>query len=243
MNNGAEFGMAEVKNLTPVDDAWHVVTTDGDHRAKTVIVAAGSRPRELSALGVERLEGRSVGHCASCDGPLHRGHVVAVVGGGDSAISEALTLTEHVEQVLIFHRRNEFTAQQTYLQRAQDHPKIDLQPCTVVEEVMGDRVVSGICVRDMVSGDVRDVAVAALFVYIGFEPNTTFLRDVLALDADGRIPTDIWMRTARPGLFAAGDIRRDSAAQAVAAAGDGVTAAIGANRYIYDGVWPSGLGP
>jgi thioredoxin reductase (NADPH) len=237
MNNGAEFGMAEVQTLTPEeDDTWLVGTTDGEYRARAVIVAAGSHARALGVPGEDRLQGRGVGHCASCDGPLHRGRVVGVVGGGDSAMTEALTLAEHVEQVLIFHRRNGFTAQKTYLQRAREHPKIAFRPSTVVEEVMGDEAVSGVRVRDMASDEASEVAVSGLFVYIGSEPNTSFLREVLPLDESGRIPTDIWMRTARPGLFAAGDIRRDSAAQAITAAGDGATAAIAAHRYIDDGI-------
>jgi thioredoxin reductase (NADPH) len=238
MNNGAEFGMAEVQSLKSIDDVWLVVTSDGEHRAKAVIVAAGSHPRALGVPGEDRLQGRGVGHCASCDGPMHRGHVVGVVGGGDSAISEALTLAEHVEQVLIFHRRDVFTAQRTYLQRARDHPKIDFHTGAVVEEVMGDDAVSGVRVCDVASGAVSEVALSGLFVYIGSEPNTAFLSDVLPLDEGGHIPTDIWMRTERPGLFAAGDIRRDSAAQAVTAAGDGATAAIAAHRSLIDRGWP-----
>lgn len=241
MNNGVEFGMAEVQSLMHQDKIWLVGTADGEYQARAVIVAAGSHARALDVPGEDRLQGRGVGHCASCDGPMHRGHVVGVVGGGDSAISEALTLAEHVEEVLIFHRRDVFTAQQTYLQRAQEHPKISFRPGTIVEEVVGDEAVGGVRVREVASGEASEVAVSGLFVYIGAEPNTTFLQDVLPVDENGRIPTDIWMRSERPGLFAAGDIRSDSAAQAVTAAGDGATAAIAAHRYIDDGVWPNSL--
>lgn len=242
MNNGAEFAMAEVEALTPLDNAWRVATTDGEHRARAVIVAAGSHARMLGVPGEDRLQGKGISHCASCDGPLHRGNVVGVVGGGDSALSEALTLAEHVEQVLVFHRRDVFTAQQTYLQRAREHPKIAFRPNTVVEEVIGDDVVGGARARDVVSGEVGDVPLSGLFVYIGSEPNTAMLKDVPRLGEAGRIPTDVWMRTAQPGLFAAGDVRRDSAAQAVTAAGDGATAAIAAHRYLNDGTWPDGAG-
>lgn len=239
MNNGVEFGMTEVQSVTPEDGAWLVATSDGEHRARAVIVAAGSHARVLGVPGEDRLQGRGVGHCASCDGPMHRGHVVGVVGGGDSAMTEALTLAEHVEQVLMFHRRDVFTAQQTYLQRAREHPKIAFRPDTVVEEVIGDEAVSGVRVREVASGETSEVALAGLFVYIGSEPNTRWLGDVLPLDESGHIPTDIWMRTAQPGLLAVGDVRRDAAGQAITAAGDGATAAIAAHRYLTDAAWPS----
>lgn len=238
MNNGAEFAMAEVQSLAPADTGWRVGTTEGEYRARAVIVAAGSHARALGVAGEERLQGRGISHCASCDGPLHRGNTVGVIGGGDSAISEALILTEYVERVLVFHRHSAFTAQQTYLQRAQEHPKIELRTNVIVQEITGADIVDGVRVQHVETGEEHTVAITSLFIYIGSEPNTAFLNGLAALDGDGRIITDIWMRTARPGLFAAGDIRRDSAAQAITAAGDGATAALAAHRYLQDGHWP-----
>lgn len=242
MQAGAEFGMAEAEALAYLDDTWIVTTSDGDRRAKTVIVATGSHPRVLGVPGEERLQNRGVMHCASCNGPLYRGKAVGIVGGGDSAISEALTLAEHVEQVLIIHRSEDFVAQQAYLQRAKEHPAIVFHTETVVDEVLGEDAVSGVRVHNTATGDSADIPLEGLFVYIGTEPNTGFLRDLLPLDADGRIPTDLWMRTDRPGLFAAGDVRSDSAAQAITSAGDGATAAIAAHRFLNGGMWPSGAG-
>lgn len=239
MNWGAEFAMAEAETLTSADNAWLVATSEGEHRARAVIVAAGSRERALGVPGEDAFQGKGVSHCASCDGPLHRGNVVGVVGGGDSAISEALVLAEHAERVIVFHRGDAFTAQQTYLQRAREHPKIKLRTDTTIEEIVGDGVVTAVRVRDAAGGASTDVPLAGLFVYVGSEPNTGFLRGVLPLGEDGRVPTDVWMRTSLPGLFAAGDVRQDSAAQAVTAAGDGATAAIAAHRYLDDGDWPS----
>ncbi|MCC6179134.1 MAG: FAD-dependent oxidoreductase [Chloroflexi bacterium] len=238
MNAGAEFSMAEVTALAPADNAWLVTTTDGEHRARAVIVAAGSHARALGVPGEEQFEGRGISHCASCDGPLYRDKTVGVVGGGDSAVSEALVLAEYVGQVLVLHRGETFRAQHTYLQRAQEHSKIALRTNAVVEEILGEDGVSGVRVHDVATGKTAQIDLACLFVYIGIEPNTGFLKDVLDLDEQGRIPTDIWMHTVRPGLFAAGDIRRDSAAQAITAAGDGATAAIAAHRYLEDGAWP-----
>ncbi|MBA3416736.1 MAG: FAD-dependent oxidoreductase, partial [Chloroflexia bacterium] len=172
MEAGAEFAMAEATALTFLDDAWLVATGDGDHRGRSVIVATGSHARRLGVPGEERLQGRGISHCASCSGPLHRGQVVGVVGGGDSAISEALTLAEHAEQVLVFHRRAVFVAQEVYLRRAREHPKIVFHPDTVVDEVIGDDVVAGVRVRNVASGEATEIPLAGLFVYIGTEPNT-----------------------------------------------------------------------
>jgi thioredoxin reductase (NADPH) len=237
MNNGADFAMAEVEALTEQDGGWLVQTTEGEHQARAVIVAAGSRARSLGVPGEDRFQGLGISHCASCDGPLHRENTVGVVGGGDSAISEALTLAEYVTKVVVFHRDDTFTAQATYLERAREHRKIELRTGVVIEEVTGDSVISGVQVRNAATGTVEQVDLSCLFIYVGIEPNTGFLGGVVPLDASGHIATDIWMRTSRPGLFAAGDIRADSAAQAITAAGDGATAAIAAHRFLTDGSW------
>jgi thioredoxin reductase (NADPH) len=241
MNHGAEFAMAEVQALTRVacpDEGggdlsgdWLVTTTDGEHRAGAVIVASGSHARALGVPGEERLLGRGVSHCASCDGPLFRGQTVGVVGGGDSALQEALTLAEHAGRVLIFHRGETFVAQKTYRQRVEDERKIEVCHHTEVLEILGDSEVTGVRVHDLAAAE-RTVDLGGLFVYVGLIPNSGFLVGLLPLDDEGRILTDLWMRTELPGLFAAGDIRRDSASQAITAAGDGATAAIAADRYL-----------
>jgi thioredoxin reductase (NADPH) len=155
-----------------------------------------------------------------------------VAGGGDSALMEALTLAEHVGRVLIFHRGEQLDAQQTYRQRVMDARKIEVCYGTEVREILGETEVTGVRVQERGSGAERTVELVGLFVYVGLEPSTAFLDGLLDLDAAGRIPTDIWMRTALPGLFAAGDVRSDSASQAITAAGDGATAAIAADRYL-----------
>ena len=236
MNHGAEFAMAEVQALARADSDpsgdWLVTTSDGQHRAGAVIVGAGSRARALGVPGEGRLVGKGVSHCASCDGPLFRGQTVGVAGGGDSALMEALTLAEHVGKVLVFHRGDTFRAQQTYRQRVQDERKIEVCWNTEVREILGEAEVTGVRVQDVSTGTERSVELSGLFVYVGLAPNSGFLDGLLALDEDGRVPTDIWMRTEQPGLFAAGDVRRDSASQAITAAGDGATAAIAADRYL-----------
>jgi thioredoxin reductase (NADPH) len=231
-DQGAEFQRAEVHNLQPDGRSWRVTTSEEMHRAKAVVVATGSALKELGVPGEARLLGRGVSHCASCDGPLYNGRTVGVVGGGDSALQEAVTLANYAERVFVFHRGESFSAQNTYRQRALDTSRIIPRYRTVIEEVIGEEVVCGVRVRDLRADEVTQIDLAGLFVYVGMKPNTAFLKDLLKLDDTGHVPTDGWMKTAYVGLFAAGDIRQDSAAQAISSAGDGATAAIAAYRYI-----------
>jgi thioredoxin reductase (NADPH) len=231
-DQGAEFQRAEVQSLEAQDRLWSVVTDEERHRAKAVIVATGSKVKNLDVPGEEKLMGRGVSHCASCDGPLYNGQVVGVVGGGDSALQEALTLSNYAERVLVFHEGESFSAQYAYHHRALNNSKIGPRYQTVVEEILGDEVVSAVRVRELASGKGANVELAGLFVYIGLQPNTAILRNLIDLSDSGRVPTDSWMKTARDGLYAVGDIRQDSASQAITSAGDGATAAIAAYRYI-----------
>jgi thioredoxin reductase (NADPH) len=229
---GAEFQRAEVQHLEATDRLWSVVTDEGPHGAKAVILAMGSVLKELNVPGEAKLLGRGVSHCASCDGPLYDGQVVGVVGDGDSALQEALALASYAKSVVIFNRQERFSGQLSYLQRALADPKIAPRYRTVVEEVLGDDVVNAVSVRNLATGEASQVDLAGLFVYIGMKPNTALLQNVVRLSDTGHVPTNGWMQTDRDGLYAAGDIRQDSVAQAIAAAGDGATAAIAAYRYI-----------
>jgi len=231
-NQGAEFERSEVERLEADGSFWRVVTSDDGHRAKAVIVATGSSLKNLGVPGEEKLMGRGVSHCASCDGPLYNGQTVGVVGGGDSALQEALTLANYAERVLIFHDGEKFSAQQTHVHRVTGNSKVTPHYRTVVEEILGNDVVTGVRVRDTKTIEVTQLDLSGVFVYVGMSPNTSLLRNLLRLSETGHVPTDAWMRTERPGLFAAGDIRQDSAAQAITSAGDGATAAIAAHRYI-----------
>ncbi|TMR05545.1 thioredoxin-disulfide reductase [Actinomadura soli] len=237
---GVEFVTSGLNALTPSDGAWTATTGDGEIRAGAVVVATGSALRELGVPGEAALRGHGVSDCATCDGPLHRGNTVAVVGGGDSALLEALELTNHVGKVLLLHRGESLGGQHTYAKRVLEHASIEVRHSTVVEEILGDTVVSGVRVKDTGTGETAEEKVTGVFVYVGLRPRTDVLRDLLALDDDGRVPTDVAMRTVLPGLFAAGDIRTESAAQAVTAAGDGATAALAAHRYLADPgrTWP-----
>jgi thioredoxin reductase (NADPH) len=148
--------------------------------------------------------GRGVSHCASCDGPLYNGQTVGVVGGGDSALQEALTLANYAERVLLFHDGEKFSAQQTYQQRVLGNNKIMPRYRATVEEILGDDVVASVRLRDLTSGESSNVDLAGLFIYVGFLPNTELLKDLLPLSDTGHVLTDNWMKTVRDGLYAAG---------------------------------------
>jgi thioredoxin reductase (NADPH) len=237
---GADVRMAELSAMAPADDGWSLTTAEGDVHARAVILATGARLKTLGVDGEERLQGRGVSHCASCDAPLMRDRTVGVVGGGDSAMQEALTLAESVADVIVLHRGDALSAQAAYRTPALEHPKITVRYGTTVEAIVGDDTVTGVRTRDAASGEEGDLELGGVFVYVGLQPNTELLADHLELDDDARVPTDATMRTELPGLFAAGILRRGSLGQAVISAGEGAAAAKAADRYLSDGAWAQG---
>jgi thioredoxin reductase (NADPH) len=234
---GAQVRMQELAGLEPGDDGWRATTDDGELHARAVIFATGARLKHLQVPGEERLQGRGVSHCASCDAPLLRDKVVGVVGGGDSALQEALTLADSVAEVIVLHRGDSLDAQATYQRRAEEHPKITVRYRTVVEEILGDDKVAGVRARDLASDSAEEHELAGVFVYIGLQPNTEVLQDRLELDPEQRVVTDAAMRTELPGLLAAGIVRQGSLGQAAISAGDGANAGKSADRYLTTGEW------
>ena len=234
MDAGGAFAMSEARRLEPRGDDWSLVTDDGDIGAAAVIVATGSRFRKLGVPREEEFEGRGLSTCASCDGPLYRERLVAVCGDGDSALLETLELVGHGVRVVLLHPGEALAGQETYRRRVQDSGQVELRHQTILEEILGDGEVEGIRVRDVGTGGSSTHPVAAVFANVGRVPNTSMLEGVVALDEHGHVRTDIWMRTERAGLFAAGDVRADAAGQAISAAGDGATAAVAAHRYLAD---------
>ena len=239
MNAGAEFIMAQASGVRR-DGDYKVVSSDaGSYRARAVIVAAGSSLRHLGIPGEDEFNGRGVSHCATCDGPLYMGETAGVVGGGDSAADEALTLTEYCGRVLLFHRRDQLRAQKVLQDRLMRHPKVEVLWNTVVQEVLGEGAVSGVRVRNVVTNLEETVDLSGLFVYTGLEPNSSLVKGLARLDNAGHIQVNLSMETSVPGLYAAGDLRQGSARQLVSAAGDGATAAIAAHNYIRGKKWQS----
>jgi thioredoxin reductase (NADPH) len=237
---GAEFMMTGLERLDPQDGQWCVTTGEGDILARAVIVATGSSLKKLDVPGEERLTGNGVSHCASCDAPLFRDRIVAAVGGGDSAMQEALTLAAFASKVIILHRGDALTGQACYRDRVTAHQKIDIRCNTSVTEILGEAKVTGLRTRQSREGAVADLEVAAVFAYVGLQPNTAVLRDRLSLDWAGRISTDGWMRSELTGVCAAGTVRCQSPYRAVSAAGDGASAAVTVDRYLTDGSWREG---
>jgi thioredoxin reductase (NADPH) len=234
---GLEIRLSEVTGLRQQGPGWQVETMDGELSSRAVIVTGGSTLRTLGVPGETELHGAGVSYCATCDGAFFVDEVVAVVGAGDSALDEAITLTEFASSVIVFRRGEQFTGQQVLQGRVTSSPKIEVRDNTTVTAILGDAQVEGVSVEDSESGETSRIDLSGVFVYVGLEPNTQYLRELLPVDNAGHIPTDIWMRTELPGLLAAGDIRQHSAAQLVSAAGDGATAAIAAHRYIQGREW------
>ena len=232
---GAEFSAAEATALHADGERWRVTTGLGDLLTRAVVIATGTTSKTLGIPGEEQWRGKGVSHCASCDAPLLRGRIVGVIGGGDSALQEALTLAQHTARVIILHRGTAFTAQAAYVQRVLENPKIEVRFSTIVEEAVGNGALTGVRTRNVGDGTTGTVELAGLFVYVGLAPATTWLGDVLALDASGRIPVDGEMRSSEVGLFAAGTVRSRSAGRAASAAGDGATAALSVDRYLRSG--------
>lgn len=232
---GAEFMMSSAMRLDPAGAKWKVTSSEGDIVAGAVILATGTGFKKLDVPGEERLTGSGVSHCATCDAPLLRGRIVAVVGGGDSAMQEGLTLAEFASKVIVFHRGAELAGQKYYRDRVTTHPKIEVRSNTIVSEIFGETAVAGLRTQDVRSGAVSDVEIAAVFAYVGLRPNTALVQNLLSLDSAGRIVTDALTRTELPGICAAGTIRAQSPCRATSAAGDGATAAVAAGRFLADG--------
>ena len=238
MRYGLDVQLAEATRLSHQGPYWAVDTYDGQFASKAVIVAGGSTLRKLGVPGEEDLHGAGVSYCATCDGGFFMGEEVAVIGGGDSALDEALVLTQFASKVIIFCRDDRFHGQKVLQDRVRDHDKVEVRWDTAVDAIVGDGQVDGVAITDLPTGETTRVDLSGVFIYVGLQPNAQYLGGLLPLDGGGHIPTDIWMRTELPGLFAAGDIRQNSVAQLVSSAGDGATAAIAAQRYIEGREWP-----
>jgi thioredoxin reductase (NADPH) len=230
---GSEFLTDDVTRVDFSERPFGVWVEDEEFRAKAVIVATGATARKLGLESEERLQGRGVTYCAVCDAAFYPDKHVYVVGGGDSAMEEALFLTKYARQVTIVHRRDEFRASQIMLDRARRHEKIDFVVNAVVEEVLGDTSIEGLRLRDTQTGETTEVEAEGLFVAIGHDPNTRLFLDQLDHDDAGYLVTrPRTTETNVPGVFAAGDVQDSVYRQAVTAAGSGTMAALDAERYL-----------
>lgn len=224
--------MAEVQGIEIRDKERIVNTSEGQYRAKAVILGGGTEHSKLGVPGEVEFLGRGVSYCAMCDGAFFRDEVVAVVGGGNVALNDALFLPRFASRVIVIHRRDQLRATKVLQDRAFAQPKIEFIWDTVVDSIKGDSQVRELRIRNVKTGKESSLKVSGVFVAVGLRPNTDYLKGLLALDDGGFIPVSGRMETEVPGIFAAGDIRAGSIRQVVAAAGDGATAAIAAERYL-----------
>ena len=231
-NYGLETIFTEVTALK-LNDAKNILTTnEGDFTADALIIAGGSEHQKLGVPGEDKLTGKGVSSCATCDGPLFKDEVVAVIGGGDAAITEALALTKFASSVKVIHRRDQLRASKIIQERAFAQPKLEFLWHTVVTEILGDTAVKQLKLEQLKTGDRYTLDVTGVFVAIGFIPNTRYLKETLALDETGQIITNHLMQTNIASIFAAGDIRHNSPRQVITAAGDGATAALSAEEFL-----------
>jgi thioredoxin reductase (NADPH) len=231
---GAEIITDDVQSVRLEDDIKVVTDAEGvEHRARAVILAMGSAYRELGLPDEKRLSGHGVSWCATCDGFFFREQDIVVVGGGDSAVEEATFLTKFARTVTIVHRRDELRASKIMVERAHANPKIRFAWNSAVDAIHGEDKLSGVTLRDTVTGQTRELPVTGLFVAIGHDPRNELVKGVVELDTDGYVLVEgRTTRTSVPGVFACGDLVDHTYRQAITAAGSGCAAALDAERFL-----------
>ncbi len=231
---GLEVQMEEVEEVY-VDGDYRIArcASGNEYRGKAVILSTGGSPVYLNIPGEKEYSGKGVSYCAICDGAFFKGQIIAVVGGGDAAVEEGTFLTKFASKVYIIHRRDQLRAQKIIQQRAFDNDKIEFIWDTIVEEIEGNgKQVTNLKLKNVKTGEKSDLAVGAVFPYIGFRPNSNITREKLKTDQGGYIITDYRMETSIKGIFACGDVRAQLVRQLTNAVGDGTTAAVAAEKYI-----------
>lgn len=232
MNYGAEIQLAEVKRIE-IEKSFKVVkTAQEDYMGRAVIIAGGAHPRKLGVPGELEFANKGVFYCATCDGPHFADKVVAVAGGGDSGVTEALLLARLASRVIVIELLPRFTASKVLQERISANPKIETRCGVRIEAIRGDDRVRSLDLSEVESGKKSTLAVDGVLVWVGLEPNTDYLKGSLPLDKTGQIVVNNGMETEIAGIFAAGDIRHSSPMQVVTAVGDGATAALAAGRYL-----------
>lgn len=231
-----KFGMkaeyAEVTSITKSNDLFKLETSNGQFQAKAVIIATGSNKMKLNVPGEQSLTGKGVSYCATCDAPFFRNKVVAVIGGGNTALMEAEHLSQFASKVYLIHRRDAFRATSIVNEKVSNISNIEKVLNQIVIGIEGSNQVEKIILENTLSGEKSELAIDGVFVAIGIKPNTEMLKDLLLTEPDGTIKTNTLMETTIPGLFAAGDVRYQSIRQVISACGDGATSAISAKNYI-----------
>ncbi|MEN6423388.1 MAG: thioredoxin-disulfide reductase [Smithella sp.] len=235
LNFGLEIITGDVESVrknAAAEVVWDVAVGNKTYKTLSVIAATGAQWTKLRVPGEEEFAGRGVSYCATCDGPFYRNKDVVVVGGGDTAIQEALFLTHFARKVTVIHRRNRLRASKILQKRAFEEKKIEFVWKAKLAEVSGQQFVTGVKVADVESGKIENIEAEGVFIFVGRVPHTDIFRDILKMDAGGYIITDENMRTSAAGIFAAGDCRAKQFRQVVTAAGDGANAVYSAELYV-----------
>jgi thioredoxin reductase (NADPH) len=229
---GSEFAKEEMLSIEKKDKTFYLKTDKNEYEAKAVIIATGSNPKEIGCKGEKEFRGMGVSYCATCDGFFFRDLVVAVIGGGDSALEEGMFLTKFAKKVYVVHRRDELRAAKSIQEKAFANSKIEFIYDSVVEEIKGDVVVSSITLKNVKTNELKDLSVDGVFVFVGYKPNSSMFVDMVETDEIGFIIGTEEMNTKVEGLFVAGDVRQKMLKQVITAAADGAIAAVSAEKYI-----------
>ena len=227
-----KFPMQEIERADLVSNSKLIVTKEAEFKAKTVIIATGAQPMKLGVPGEKEFVGRGVSYCAVCDGAFYKGKTVAVVGGGNSAVEEAMYLTKFAEKVYVIHRRDELRADKIVQERAFKNEKLEFIWNSVVKEIKGDDLVHTVVLENVKSKEISNLAVNGVFPYIGIVPNVENFSGQVEQDAGGFIITDETMKTSIEGVYAVGDVRKTPLRQVITAAADGAVGAVYAVKFI-----------
>ena len=227
-----EVASDEVIAINKKGNCFEIKTAEKNYETASIIIATGGRPRALEVPGECELIGAGVSYCATCDAALFRNKIVFVAGGGDTAIEEALFLTKFAEKVFVVHRRDKLRATKILQERIFSNKKIEIIWSSVITKITGEKKVEGVEIKNVATKETKNIKCDGVFVFVGYNPNTSFLSNLVQLDEGGYIITDDTMKTNINGVFACGDCRKKMLRQVVTAASDGATAAISAEKYI-----------
>ncbi len=227
-----KFPMQEIEKIDLISNPKLIKTKEEEFRAKTVIIATGAQPMKLGVPGEKEYVGRGVSYCAVCDGAFYRDKTVAVVGGGNSAVEEAMYLTKFANKVYIIHRRDALRADKIVQQRAFNNPKIEFVWDSVVKEITGHELVEKVVIENVKTHEISELDTNGVFPYIGIVPNIDFINGQVEQDKGGFIITDETMKTSVDGVYAVGDVRHTPLRQVITAAADGAIGAVYAVKYV-----------
>lgn len=235
-NAGITIEMEEALQITPMIESriplYKIKSHDKTYETKTIIIASGAQPKRLGVEGENKLIGRGVSYCGTCDAPLFKNKEVVVIGGGDRAIEEAIFLTSYASKVTVVHRRQEFRASKILEEKVRANPKIHFILDSVVEEITGEIIVDSVKIRNLNSDASTQLSCHGVFIFVGIKPNTEFLRNLLNINSHGFIITDQTLKTSRDGIYACGDCLEKSLYQVVNACSDGAIAVDSAHKYL-----------